>query len=468
MGILRLVLFAALSLPLPVLAQGAAPARPEAAKADPAMEAAQNAYDALPEAERKAIQDDLIWGSTFNATVSGSFGPRTYEAIRAFERAIKAAPNGILEPAERQTLATAAQKARAAMKFEIVTDKATGAALGLPLALLPKREALPIGTLWTSRDEALMVRTGLFPGDADVLPRAFESTLSMDAPGRKVTYKLLRPDFFVVSGEVGPRTFYTRTAVGRGHLVSYTITYPTRSAKQYERVMIALANTFQPIAGAAPAATPVPVAGTTAASQGSMAAPAGTLAPGLILTGFIAAPGKVVTGPLAAACPELRVNGRPARLATGAPSGLAVLDAETGSAPPLRTAPAGRADAALLIGYMADGGKPVLSVTAAVMPAGSGGRIEAPLHAEGGGTLAFDRTGGLIGLMLSPRKSPRLVAGIVPAVAHTFTPGAEVVKAAGLTAAPADATPLTAGALAARIAPSLVAVSCGQPVPMPN
>ncbi|MCA0423034.1 MAG: peptidoglycan-binding protein [Proteobacteria bacterium] len=466
MGVLRLALLTTLCLPLSALAQQAAPARPEAARSDPMMEAAQQAYEALPEAERKAIQDDLIWGSTFNATVSGSFGPRTFDAIRAFERAIKAQANGILEPAERQALTEAARKARAAVKFDLVTDKPTGAVLGLPLALLPKREPLPMGSLWTSRDEALMVRTGLTPGEADDLPRAFESTLAMDVPGRKVTYKLLRPDFFVVSGEVGPRTFYTRTGVGRGHLVTYTITYPTRSAKQYERVMIALANTFQPVA--TPATPAAPIAGHTAAAQGSIAAPAGTLPPGLILTGFVAAPGKVATGALAASCPDLKVNGKPARLAPGASSGLSMLEVETGSATPLRTAIASRADTALLIGFTAENGKPVLTVAAATMLSGDGARIAGPLHAEGGGTLVLDRTGSLIGLMQTPHRTPRLVAGIVPAVGHSFTPAVEVQKAAGLTPAPAEPMPLSAGALAARLAPSLVPVSCGQPVPLPK
>ena len=35
-------------------------------------------------------------------------------------------------------------------------------------------------------------------------------------PGRKITYKLLRPDFFVVTGETPTGKFYRRLAAGRG------------------------------------------------------------------------------------------------------------------------------------------------------------------------------------------------------------------------------------------------------------
>lgn len=461
MSPLQWAILGLITVSAPALAQNAAPPRPEAAKPNPELEAAQHAFDALPEAERKAIQDDLIWGSTFNATVSGSFGPRTFDAIRAFERTLKAKPNGILEPEERSALAREAKKSRDAIKFAIVTDKPTGAALGLPLALLTKREPLPIGTLWTSRDEALMVRTGFTPGGADDLPRFFEAALAMDVAGRKVTYKLLRPDFFVVSGEVGPRSFYTRTALGQDKLVSYTITFPTARAKQFERVMIALANSFQPVAGATPTAPPTPAP--------AMPMAAGTLSPGLMLTGLVTAPGRVLTGELARACPELTVNGKPARLAGGInPVGVTLLEADTGKAPAFVPAVGSGGENAVLVGYSLSGGKAALAASGASILPGPPPRLEAPLHAEGGGSLAFDRRGNLIGLVHSPKSAPRLIAGIVPAVSHAMTGAGEVLRVAGVTAAPAQTAPQSVGEIVSRIAPSLVAVECGKPVPLPK
>lgn len=81
-------------VPLMTLAQAPAPAP------NPQLAAAQASFEALPEAERKAIQTDLIWAGLFNAAVSGSYGPLTFRAINAL-KAGRGEPNGVLSPAER-------------------------------------------------------------------------------------------------------------------------------------------------------------------------------------------------------------------------------------------------------------------------------------------------------------------------------------------------------------------------------
>ena len=463
-----LALLAALSAPVHAQ-QGVAP-RPSAPQPDPAMEAAQHAFDALPEAERKAIQDDLIWASDFNATLSGSFGPRTFGAIRRFEALIKSKADGILDEAERKLLADTAKKSRAAAKFTMVSDTATGSALGLPLTLFTKRESLPMGSMWSSKDDAISVRTGVFPGTAADLPRAYEGTLSIDAPGRKVTYKLLRPDFFVVSGEIGPRTFYTRSAPGKGHIVSYTMMFPTARAKEFDRVMIALANSFQPVAGTVPAAPPA-VSGTTAPPAAPQQT-AGTLPAGLILTGIVIGTNKVVTDALAGSCADLRINQKPARLAGQPAGGVAMLDVETGRAPVVPLASAGKwPDAPVVIGYVT--GKPaavlnVSSATALAVGDAKVPRIEVPLHAEGGGSAVLDRAGNLVGLMRAPHQTPRLVAGMVPAATHPVANADAIRKLSGSAASAPLAAPLSAGDLAAKFGPSLVPVECAQPVALPK
>ena len=62
------------------------PASPAAAPAqpDPAYEAARIAFEALPETERKGLQDALIWTGDYNSVVAGTFGRRTFEALNAF------------------------------------------------------------------------------------------------------------------------------------------------------------------------------------------------------------------------------------------------------------------------------------------------------------------------------------------------------------------------------------------------
>ena len=52
---------------------------------DPRLAAATQAYTALPEAERKAIQSDLIWTGHLNSAATGNFGPLTFRAVNGFK-----------------------------------------------------------------------------------------------------------------------------------------------------------------------------------------------------------------------------------------------------------------------------------------------------------------------------------------------------------------------------------------------
>jgi peptidoglycan hydrolase-like protein with peptidoglycan-binding domain len=85
------------------------------ARADTGLDTAKRAYEALPLPERQAIQDALVWTGDLNGTPDGTFGPRTYEAIRAYQTRAKLNPNGTLDPAGRTGLTCrSAMRTRAA------------------------------------------------------------------------------------------------------------------------------------------------------------------------------------------------------------------------------------------------------------------------------------------------------------------------------------------------------------------
>ena len=89
----------------------------------------------------------------------------------------------------------AAQKAREAAGFQVVSDPKTGAKIGAPLKLL---SGLPGARLD-------------FAANADADFGALYARLSAATPTRKIAYKAIKPDaFFVVSGQDGPVKFYTR------------------------------------------------------------------------------------------------------------------------------------------------------------------------------------------------------------------------------------------------------------------
>lgn len=448
------------------------PALPGAPAPNPALEQAQRVFDALPEAARKAIQEDLIWGSNFTATVSGSFGPRTFDAIRKFQTDMKLKPDGILTDDSRRMLHDMANRARAASRYAAVTDPKTGARLGIPAAILPRMEPLPGGTRWQSMDGAVVLETAAAQGGAAELPGAFERVLAI--PGRKVTYRLLREDFFVVAGENGPRSFYTRYGIGPNNLRGYTISYPTAASKALERTVIALANSFQPIPGAVHvAAQPDNRPPQTTGPQAQPPATAGMLPAGLIATGVVLAPGKVATTAAVSACPDLRIRGQQARV-TRTASGLTLIEADTGTARPLGASPAGAEetrDAALvIIGFVGGGRTPQLTVSSGALLARADAsqpvRIEAPLHREAAGSLVFTRSASLVGAIGSPRATPRLVAGIVPAASHPLVEAAHLLAEA--TGKAPDRSARTSGAIAALVGPALVPIDCAVPSPLPK
>ncbi len=194
-----------------VLACPATAAPPPEPPAPAAVDPLKIGFEALPDAQRRALQDALVWTGDFNGAVAGSYGPRTRDALLAHAKRIGLPPEAALSAAARAKLLATAAAARGAVGFATLRDSRAGLAIGLPLTLLPVRTQLPDGTRYAAPDASAVVDTTgrvASPGGLDdMLAR-----LTRDAPGRRITYKLAKPDFIVVSGEVGDRKFYSRYA----------------------------------------------------------------------------------------------------------------------------------------------------------------------------------------------------------------------------------------------------------------
>ena len=198
----------------PAFAAPPSPPAAAAAAADAKLEAQKAAFLAMPEADRKAVQDALGWLDFYNGAVDGAFGKRTRDSILAYQQSVGAAPDGIVSPAELEALKTAAQRARAAVDFALVDDRISGVRIGAPLKLLTKLKPSSGDTTLQSGDGgvslALQARAGA--GDDSGLA-ALYAQLTAEAGGRKITYKAIKAgEFFVVAGEDKGEKFYTRFA----------------------------------------------------------------------------------------------------------------------------------------------------------------------------------------------------------------------------------------------------------------
>ncbi len=460
------------------LAQTATPVG-EPPAGDRRLIAAQAAFEALPEAERRAIQFDLVWAGDFTGGTSGGFGPLTFRAINAFKSKSGAVTDGILSAADRKALAAAAKAARDRVGFQAVADARTGARIGIPQAVLPKRDVTPSGgSRWQSADGRITLdtRTGQ---KGDTLQALFDKATTGTTPGRKVTYKLLRPDFYVVSGETASGKFYSRMASGPAGLRGFSVGYDKALAESFDPLVIAIANSFEPNPGSAPS---LPAASLTqaVATAGGITAGAGAVSTPALRprerfgVGLVVAPGLVLTARAAVTdCKVLKVGGRDARTRGIGDdgSGLALLEVSglAMAAGPALAPAAPAPDLPLVVMAFGENGASTRNVVALPGQVSVGGgpgnlAMTAPLQPGGAGAVAYDRQGRIIGIALANPAERYLVAGVVPERSHGLAGRSQiesVLKGAGITpATTGEAAAMSTGAVAAAAVPQLALLSC--------
>ncbi|WP_186418538.1 trypsin-like peptidase domain-containing protein [Bosea sp. CS1GBMeth4] len=428
--------------------------------ADPRLAAATQSFSALPEAERKAIQSDLIWTGHLNSAATGSFGPLTFRAVNGF-KAGRGQPDGQLTPAERQELARLARTAREAAGFAVITDQPTGVRIGIPQKLLPKREATAAGgSRWQSADGRITLDVSAAPA-SEPLQALFERAIAVNPNvQRKVTYKLLQPNFFVVAGETPTGRFFRRQALGPSGLRGFSVGYDKTLAPTFDKVVTAIADSFEPFpSGSAPAPTPVPGAPAVTAAPTQPASE--RFGVGLVVGKDLVLTARAAVDP----CKGLKVGARPAKLRLqDQASGLALLDVPglaSGSVPGLRdAAPAGR-EAVVVLAY---DGTAAGRIAVALPGEVASDAVLAPLQPGGAGSPVFDRHGRLAGLVTANPPDKALIAGVAPQRNHAIAGVAQLramLEKADLKAsAAAAAGELSTGAIAEAAGKSVVPVSC--------
>jgi peptidoglycan hydrolase-like protein with peptidoglycan-binding domain len=436
---------AALALALGLLSPIVSAQTPAPSSADDAALAAQKAaFLALPEATRRAAQDALVWLGFYNGVTDGDFGKRTRDAILAFQGNAKAPADGALSAPQLQALLAAAQKAREASGFQVVSDPKSGAKIGAPLKLTNARGSARLDFASS--------------GDADLA--ALYARLSAATSARKIAYKAIKPDaFFVVSGQDGATTFYTRfdkNTTASPPIRGFTFAYPASQAAQLNRVAIAVANSFEPFPELA--AAPVAIAAVSAAAPPAPSSGPPAAVPEPAATALVVAPGKALTALKASDCPNPTVAGKPVGIERADPAtGLTMLGgdfASNGEAPRF-DAPA---QDLVVLGFA---GERLAASSASVAGGETRPVVIAAVDKSTSGGPVFDRRGALVGLVAPIADEPRRVAGVALAAPHALI-APEAVRAflGGGEPASESAAPLSAGDIAARERHVLVAVFC--------
>jgi len=452
----------------PASAAPPAPVSQDLAKADPL----KPVFEALPEDQRRAIQDALVWAAEFNGVVSGSYGPRTRDSLLAFSRRTGIAAAAALDPATRAKLLADAEAARRAVGFAVLRDAGAGVRIGLPLRLLPTRSDLPGGTRFSAPDGAVVVDTlGTPSAGPDDLAEVFDR-LTRDAPGRHVTYRLARPDFVVVSGDAGERKFYARYVLGSvpgeaPALRGFALSYP-RATGGFEAVALAVAAAFEPFppldapehsAARSAAAPPIVASATASASRPVVAGQAVLVGPGLALTRMAAA----------ARCANVAIGGTAAKWLKQDPAtGLALLGLDgrkDGTPVPVSAATSDAPRYALFLVSQGDAvdAEPMLAVAATLRPAEDEEHVTAPLQGPAAGAALIDGAGALTGLVADSDARFVQIGGVVAERRYGVVDAGRIsafLREARIPVSPPDPRIVTAGAAAARWRDAVLPLRC--------
>ena len=316
--------------------------------------------EAVPLADRKALQEGLGWLGFYNGVVDGVLSKRTIDALTAYQQSVDERPDGIVTQKGLAALKDGAAKAKAAVGFRLIDDPVTGLRIGAPMKLLEKRDSGEASAALTSKDG----RVGLYLREATGSLAALYKSFSADVGARRVSYKVLKADaFFVTAGEEGDNKFYRRYAASPGggdnaKLRGFAFIYPKARAKALDPVALAIANSFEPFPAASPPVPPPP-----------------PKPPELIATALVLAPGVAITAFDPATCKSPTISGKPARyLDGGAP--LVQLGGDFGA--DAAAIPVGEgSDDLVALRLVGGGATATLEATTATPIAGAPGRVVA-------------------------------------------------------------------------------------------
>jgi hypothetical protein len=215
-----------------------------AAKADASLNtrnaAPPGAETSVPEAQRLAIQADLMWLHSYGEMGAEEINAHLIDQIKAFQRRNNGKDTGILNDQERAALAEAARPRQTAAGWRSIDDTATGARLGVPEKLVPKTSVMRTGSRWSSTGGQVVIET--FRLREASLPALFDQNKRVAR--REIGSSSLGPNSFVITGQQGLKKFVERVQSSGGEVRGVTILYDQATEGTMAPVALAIADTF--------------------------------------------------------------------------------------------------------------------------------------------------------------------------------------------------------------------------------
>jgi len=218
-----------------------------APKPNPALIAV---YAAMPVADRRALQSDLVWTGDYNGVIGDEFGERSIAAVKSYQARSSAPETGILSSEQRAVLADTAKAKQEASGWRVVDDSVTGARLAIPIKRVSQSSPATSGTRWSSGRGEVQIETFHTAEPGTTLAAVFERQKKQPA-NRQVEYSALRDNFFVLSGQQGLKRFYVRAQVKDNEVRGFLIMYDQAMMGIMDPIAVAMSSRFEPFPGAA-------------------------------------------------------------------------------------------------------------------------------------------------------------------------------------------------------------------------
>jgi hypothetical protein len=164
-------------------------------------------FEGLTIDERTDLQGNLILLAHYGGIVDGAFGTNTYNAIVGWQGSLGATSTGTLSEDDLSLLGQMASDEMSELGMSLVEDFGGHLAIMLPLNILVEKRDVASGTIYQDTTGAFSAETFWRSSFEGSLRQHYQEAAN-PAPGKSITYSVLRDDFYVVSGRNGNRYYY--------------------------------------------------------------------------------------------------------------------------------------------------------------------------------------------------------------------------------------------------------------------
>lgn len=209
--------------------------------------AATDADEAQPSSSQwldsnRRVQEALVYLGGYNALIDGDLGPRTREAVRAYQARQALEPTGELTEEQQSALLAEADAWRALYGMRPLVDEETGYRLSYPSSLLLEVEEIDPGTrrmATVDGESELLITTS--NGSTDIVSM-YASVLGE----YEVQYRRKRDSWYVVAGLADDgRIIYDTARQTENGIIRARLTYPEARRELWSPFAVMMFNTFE-------------------------------------------------------------------------------------------------------------------------------------------------------------------------------------------------------------------------------